>query len=144
MKQSSEKILAIVVLSFGVMYIITTLGLPRAPVGNPMSPLYFPIGLGILMSVLGFLMLIRTEGSKVRKEVPKRSYFMILTILCACFAYAMLFKIIGFVASTMLFLVGLLFLLNGYKKWLINIIVAISYTFGIWYVFEKIFMISLP
>ncbi|MDK2885129.1 tripartite tricarboxylate transporter TctB family protein [Pseudothermotoga sp.] len=89
MKQSSEKILAIVVLSFGVMYIITTLGLPRAPVGNPMSPLYFPIGLGILMSVLGFLMLIRTEGSKVRKEVPKRSYFYdtydSMCLLCLCY-----------------------------------------------------------
>ncbi len=43
----------IVSIILGIVYIIQTLALPRASIGSPMSPLYFPLGLGVSMVVLG-------------------------------------------------------------------------------------------
>uniref|UniRef100_UPI0033241479 tripartite tricarboxylate transporter TctB family protein n=1 Tax=Aminomonas paucivorans TaxID=81412 RepID=UPI0033241479 len=47
--------LAAVVL--GVLYGIQAWHLPKALIGNPWAPVYFPLGLGILMTVLGALLL---------------------------------------------------------------------------------------
>ena len=38
----------------------------------------------------------------------------------------------------------MLFLVNGIKGWLANIITAVIYSVGVWYIFEKVFQLSLP
>ncbi|MEJ5228422.1 MAG: tripartite tricarboxylate transporter TctB family protein [Pseudothermotoga sp.] len=150
MERKKDRWLAIVVLTFGIIYVVTTLNLPRAPVGNPMGPLYFPLGFGILTIVVGSIMLFQNMGhekvSGQEKEVikkPKR-YLQVFFGVLLCLSYAVLFDLIGFVVSTLFFLVAFLFILNGGKKWFVNLSIAFLYTVGVWYLFEKVFLISLP
>ena len=57
----------------GVLYGIQAWHLPKALIGNPWAPVYFPLGLGILMTALGALLfflearkgLTNLEGTKV-------------------------------------------------------------------------------
>jgi len=46
--------------------------------------------------------------------------------------------------STFVFLTSFLLLLNGLKKWPLCLTIALLYTIGVWYLFEKVFLINLP
>lgn len=150
MEKKKDRWLAVVVLAFGIIYVVTTLNLPRAPVGNPMGPLYFPLGFGILTIVIGSIMLFQSIGhekvSAHGEEVTKKSkqYLYVFFGVILCVAYAILFDLTGFIASTLIFLTVFLFMLNGPRRWIANLSIALLYTVGVWYLFEKVFLISLP
>lgn len=58
--------------------------------------------------------------------------------------YALIFERLGFLISTILFLGGVLFLINGVKHWLQNIIVALVFSGITWYTFSQLLDVSLP
>ncbi len=64
---------------------------------------------------------------------------MVLGIL-----YANIFYKIGFIYSTLIFLGGILFLVNGIRGWKANISVTVVFTLAVWYIFQKLFLIQLP
>lgn len=149
--EQKDRWLGVVVLTFGIIYVITTLNLPRAPVGNPMGPLYFPLAFGTLTAIVGLIIFLQAmkkvpEQSKTETEVKKKraNYSRLLLGIGISLIYASLFNYVGFVISTLIFLTVFLFVLNGIQKWILNLSVAILYTFGIWYLFEKVFLIALP
>ncbi|QSQ08787.1 hypothetical protein H0A61_01132 [Koleobacter methoxysyntrophicus] len=135
----------------GVVYSIQALQLPKATIGNPWAPIYFPAALGILMTAIG-IVIVAVELSKGRaadkgkgKDRGDRGYVkLILGTIIICIFYALIFDRIGFIVSTLLFLGGILFLINGLRAWKMNTAITAAFTFGIWYIFEKILMISLP
>ncbi len=142
-----ERILSLAVLSFGIIFTIVSLRLPRAPVGDPMGPIYFPLGLGMLMSIIGFLMLISRKSEETNhssRKLSKKALYTILLTVALGIMYAFIFNRLGFAVSTLIFLGTLLFIINGPKKWLTNISATVLFTVGIWYLFEKIFLITLP
>ncbi|HEY8541810.1 MAG TPA: tripartite tricarboxylate transporter TctB family protein [Pseudothermotoga sp.] len=148
MKQK-DKWLGITVLVFGIIYTVVTLNLPRAPVGNPMGPIYFPLAFGILTAIIGliiFLQAIRktSEQAEIELKKGKLNYKQLLLGIGISLIYALLFSRLGFVPSTLIFLIVFLFILNGVKKWILNLSISVLYTFGVWYLFEKVFLISLP
>ncbi|WP_041081043.1 tripartite tricarboxylate transporter TctB family protein [Thermotoga profunda] len=148
MKQK-DKWLGITVLVFGIIYTVVTLNLPRAPVGNPMGPIYFPFAFGILTAIIGliiFLQAIRktSEQAEIELKKGKLNYKQLLLGIGISLIYALLFSRLGFVPSTLIFLIVFLFILNGVKKWILNLSISVLYTFGVWYLFEKVFLISLP
>lgn len=49
----------------------------------------------------------------------------------------------GFVLPTLLFTALMPFVL-GYRNWMIILLISVIYTFAVWYVFEKVFLIILP
>jgi len=141
-----DRYLSAAVLGFGIIYTIAAWNLPRAPVGNPLGPVYFPLVLGLFIALIGFLMLLQSLKAHHEEHAAKsgRYAIRILTVLAFCVAYALMFNRIGFLFSSFVFLSALLILLNGFKKWLMNFSISILYTVGIWYLFEKVFLINLP
>ncbi len=141
-----ERIFNVLALAFGIIYTIASLKLPRAPVGDPMGPIYFPLGLGIFMAVLGALMLItsKKDDSARHENFQKKNFTIVIIIVALGIAYSFLFNKLGFIASTLLFLLALLFLINGPKSWLKNILISVIFTVGIWLLFERVFLITLP
>lgn len=141
-----DRYLSVVVLGFGVIYTIAAWNLPRAPVGNPLGPVYFPLALGLFVTVIGFLMLLQSLKAHHEEHAAKSGRYAsrVLTVLAFCVAYALMFNRLGFLFSSFVFLSALLMLLNGFKKWLMNFSISILYTVGIWYLFEKVFLINLP
>lgn len=139
-------IVGIAGLILGIAYTVQSLQLPKASIGNPWAPIYFPLSLGIFMTVLSVaLLIINIPTRKVFKkpDIPV-PWLLIIGTLIIGVGYALLFDRIGFIPSTIIFVVALLFLVGGTKGWLLNIVLAIALTLGIWYSFEKILYISLP
>ncbi len=135
----------------GIVYTIQAFHLPKAMIGNPWAPVYFPVGLGILMAGLGLLLVVleakkgltNLEGVK-RPNFQAASLKLIFGTAGLCILYALIFERLGFILATLIFLGALLFLINGPKAWKINTILTLGFTFGAWYVFVKLFQINLP
>ena len=134
--------------AFGVAYAVMSWNLPDASIGNPMAPKYFPLGVGVLAVILAIMLIVRGVGrGKVasKKKAPDKGYWVLIVgLIVCCLVYAFILEKIGFIISTIIFLLGMLFLVNGVKGWLANIITAVIYSVGVWYIFEKVFQLSLP
>ncbi|PRR80576.1 Tripartite tricarboxylate transporter TctB family protein [Clostridium liquoris] len=142
----------IVSIILGIVYIIQTLALPRASIGSPMSPLYFPLGLGVSMVVLGIILVVQEAlkgglNGKARQKSDFRLNYTGKLIIFTCIIsiiYAILYERAGFIISTIFFLEAILTAINGKDQWKINTIVAVCFSVGIYILFSKILGIILP
>ncbi len=136
-----------------VVWLIASLMLPKAPLGDPNGPMYFPLVLSIFLLVMGVIHFIqewkiRHQEKGVLKALKSgRSIKLIALTLVFCLIYTFIFERIGFLISTILFLIALLSLVNGikgWKKWVTNLTVAVIFSFVMWYGFSQLLEISLP
>ena len=131
-------------------FLISAFSIPRATLGNPNGPLYFPIGLSMMMFVLSIIYLfneLRTlneENKKIKELFEGRVMKLIGVTIALGIVYALIFETAGFLISTMIFLGALLFYVNGVKKWLVNLIVTFAFSFITWYGFSELLGVSLP
>ena len=143
----SDSIVGIFAIFLGAIYSAQSLALPKASIGNPWAPIYFPVSLGVLLIAVGVMILVKAlkhskEGSRL--SFPREALILIGGTLLICAVYAFIFERIGFIPSTMIFMGSVLTLINEFKNWKINLIVSVSFTLLIWGVFEKLFYINLP
>lgn len=131
-------------------FLIASINLPKANLGNPYGPLYFPIGVSLLLLLFSVLYLfqemktINEENGYIRKLLTGRTPKLIgITVLLGV-GYALIFESLGFLPSSILFLGALLFAVNGKQGWKINVIVAIAFSFLSWYGFSELLGVSLP
>ncbi|MDF2545413.1 MAG: tripartite tricarboxylate transporter TctB family protein [Anaerosolibacter sp.] len=141
---------AVLTLVIGIIYSIQSYNLPRATIGSPMAPVYFPLGLGVLMAIFGIILLTQSVKRGDFKGMDNKEKGLTYTgklIAYTCFVsiiYALIFEEAGFVISTILFLGSILFVVNGKDQWKTNTIVAVSFSLGIYIVFSKMLGIILP
>ncbi|SFK69148.1 tripartite tricarboxylate transporter TctB family protein [Salinicoccus halodurans] len=139
-----------IILVISVIYLILTFNLPEAKVGNPTAAMNYPLLIGF--SLLGLSILYILSEIKDKKKVfdaykifaDKELTIQVIIVLVLCLGYTFLFERIGFLISTVLFLGALLFLINGRRKWLTNIIVAVVFSTASWYTFAELLSVSLP
>jgi putative tricarboxylic transport membrane protein len=131
-------------------FLIASINLPKANLGNPNGPLYFPIGLSILMMIFSVVYLFQEwrkldeHNESIKLLLEGRTPKLIgLTVLYGAI-YALIFEPIGFLFSTVLFLGALLFTVNGRKKVVVNLAVAFGFSFLSWYAFSVLLGVSLP
>lgn len=145
-------LVGLVSIVFGTFYGIQAYYLPKAVIGNPMAPIYFPLGLGVMMAFFGIILFV-TEAKKGlnsddksrRPKFHAHSIKLIGIVVALCLIYTAIFDHAGFVFSTMFFLMSMLMIINnGKSKVLMNSIISLCFSFGMWYVFVKVFQISLP
>lgn len=155
---SGDVVVGALAVLLGVAYSAQALKLPKAMIGNPWAPIYFPFTLGVIMTVLGAVLCIRTlrlrqhageeqgenKESKEKPAVDKDFPRLALGTIALCILYAAIFNRLGFIAATMVFLGAMLFLVNGRKAWFTNILVSVVFTLGTWFTFERLLMINLP
>ncbi|MGG3914094.1 tripartite tricarboxylate transporter TctB family protein [Rossellomorea vietnamensis] len=137
----------LILLSF--FFLIASINLPKANLGNPNGPLYFPIGLSVFMLIFSAVYLfqewksLHIHNEEIKLLLKGRTPKLIaLTVLYGA-VYAFIFERIGFLFSTILFLGALLFTVNG-KKIVVNVLVAIGFSFLSWYAFSILLGVSLP
>lgn len=134
----------------GIALLIGALNLPKSTLGNPNGPLYFPALIAIILILSGIVYLVQefkargvkfTDFTQIRlgKSPMYLGVSLVLMII-----YTILFERIGFLFSTIIFLLGLLFMLNGHKKWIMNILVAVIFSVVTWYAFGTLLQVSLP
>ncbi len=136
----------------GVIYLVMSLLLPRASIGNAMDPLYFPMGLGVLLTLIGLLLFLKSDRSLIKlaiasmfvksdkdKEVSRMVFLTCVTAVL----YGLLFEHLGFVIATFGFMMSVLLITNG-KKYLVNTLVAGIFSVSIFVLFNYALGIPLP
>lgn len=133
-----------------IVYLILTYNLPQSHVGDPTAAQKYPLLIGYALLVLSILYLLTELKNKESvKEAfkifaDKELTIKVIVVLVLCLIYTFIFERVGFLISTILFLGALLFLINGTKKWLMNIIIALVFSFVTWYAFAELLRVSLP
>ncbi|WP_174614435.1 tripartite tricarboxylate transporter TctB family protein [Virgibacillus ihumii] len=146
----AKYIMPLFFIAVGVVYFVLSINLPEAKLGNPNAPSYFPIMISVLITVSSVIYLFNvwrkgeTETSDIPALFERRTLIIIAATLVLSIFYTLLFNVIGFLYSTLLFLGALLFVINGIKKWKSNIIVTVIFTYAAWYVFSELLNVSLP
>lgn len=142
---------SIITIAVGLTYMIMALNFPNATVGRPLEPKIFPVILGIAMTILGFALLIDEliKNSKSKdKETIKLSFGnngkkIAITVINAI-AYALLFNILGYVLSTIIFLEVELLIFGRLKSWKISTIVSVIFSIIAFLIFNTFLGLYLP
>lgn len=134
----------------GVVYTYQSYMLPRAPIGNPLAPILFPLGLGVFMMLLGAVTFaieaskgLNTDDKSKRPQFHLQGMKLIFFVIFMCLVYTVIFDRAGFVFSTLIFLMSMLMTINA-GKFKQNLIITLVFTLGLWYVFSSVFQINLP
>ena len=142
---------SIITIAVGLTYMIMAFNFPDATVGRPMEPKIFPIILGIALTILGLALLIQElmKNSKNKeKETIKLSFGnngkkIAITVVNAI-VYAILFNILGYVLSTIIFLEVELLIFGGLKSWKVSTIVSVLFSVIAFIIFNTLLGLYLP
>ena len=144
---------SIITIAVGLTDMIMALNFPDATIGRPMEPKIFPIMLGIVLTILGLALLIEeliknSKNKDVNKETIKLSFGnngkkIAITIINAI-AYAILFNILGYVISTIIFLEIELLIFGGLKSWKVSTIVSVLFSVIAFLIFNTFLGLYLP
>ncbi len=149
---ANEALMGLIVAVVGALYLLLTMGIKDAAVGNPMEPKFFPLMISILLIVLGLFFFLKTGPGRIKDSMVniKKAvgqdpdiYKTIGLTALNCTVYAFLFKRAGYVVSTVIFLEVLLYLTRG-KKWFVNSIISFVFSVAIYFVFSKLLGVMLP
>lgn len=145
-------ILGIIVTFIGILYAFNAFTLPKAAIGNPMAPLYFPIALGLALSILGIILIIRSDFSKIKPSISfikdqtpedKKVTYMITMTCLSGIVYGKLFELFGFIISTSIFLLSILLMTNP-KKYIQNTVISVVFSGSVYALFKFALGIPLP
>lgn len=142
---------SIITIAVGLTYMIMAFNFPDATVGRPMEPKIFPIMLGIALTILGLALLIQElmKNSKNKeKETIKLSFGnngkkIAITVVNAI-VYAILFNILGYILSTIIFLEVELLIFGGLKSWKVSTIVSVLFSVIAFIIFNTLLGLYLP
>ena len=144
---------SIITIAVGLTYMIMAFNFPDATIGRPMEPKIFPIMLGIVLTILGLALLIEeliknSKNKDANKETIKLSFGnngkkIAITIVNAII-YALLFNILGYILSTIIFLEIELLIFGGLKSWKISTIVSVIFSIIAFLIFNTLLGLYLP
>lgn len=136
--------LFLMLLSLGYLYL--SYRLPSYPY-VPVDADVLPNTLGIILFVLSIFLFFsksKDENEERKKLLAnKQDIFMLLIVAAFIFLYTFLLERIGFIITTILFLFITTRVL-GYKRHLINLIIAITIPVVFYFIFNTILKIALP
>lgn len=133
----------------GVVYLLMTISLPDARLGDADAPKYFPMMVAIFFIVMSIVYFIKEYlahydvSEDIKKVFKKDTLILIIATLVFSLIYTLIFERLGYLISTILFLGALLFLINK-NRWITNILVSVLFSIGTWYVFTQLLAVSLP
>jgi len=139
--------------AFGLIYGSHAYTMPRAMFGNPMDPIYFPLGIAALAIFIGVLLLLKSNfkasilalkniiNEDATKKNDRRRIFYTCIISVA---YALLFEHLGYVISTFLFMSAMITITSGAVDWKKSMIVALIFSVAVFFIFNTLLAVSLP
>ena len=139
--------------AFGLIYGYMAYSMPRAAFGNPLDPIYFPLGISAISILIGILLLVKSDFKASiqayknlinEDEVKKNDRRRILYTCIISVAYALLFEHLGYVISTFMFMFAMQTITSGKESWKKSIIIGLLFSVGVYFVFSTLLSISLP
>jgi putative tricarboxylic transport membrane protein len=148
----SDWILAVCTIIGALGYLYAASQLPEHSIGDPLGPTIFPaiIGLGLLGS--GLLLMLETYNKRqaaTAVAAPAESsegrprQLILVGVFLWTAMYYVAFEPVGYIISTIVFLMGLLSYFHRGKN-LINIAVAVGFTAFAFTLFDQFLGVSMP
>ncbi|WP_432361282.1 tripartite tricarboxylate transporter TctB family protein [Sporosarcina sp. UB5] len=141
-----DRKVSVVLMAISIIYLLLAFQLPDYPYSQVDSDV-LPKGLGFLLFGLAILLFIQnrpeTEEEKQKRNIKKEDVILLLVTLGALLLYVFFLEIIGFVLSTVIFLV-LTMRMYGYMNLKRNIIVSVIFTLLLYFAFNYLLKIYLP
>ncbi|MBX0357749.1 tripartite tricarboxylate transporter TctB family protein [Halobacillus sp. Nhm2S1] len=145
LKTLNQKV-SIFLILFAAGYLYLTYNLKEYP--------YVPVDSDFVPKILGYLLIIlavflffdkssETEEEKEKRQVPKKEMLVLLAVGGMIFLYIFLLEIIGFVLSSMLFIIACSWFL-GYRKLVTTFLVAVLFPLIMYLSFNYLLQIRLP
>ena len=137
----------------GGIYLISTLNLRQQTMGDPTGPKAFPFVVAILLIFLGIVLLVKEiKTPKERRSIlsfqidaeGKKVLIRIVITSIAGIIYGFLLDPLGYLISTGVFMLGLMFLINTFAQWKKNIMVSIGFSLVTYIGFATLLHLSLP
>lgn len=145
MIKSKNKLAASILLLISIFYLFLSYRLPAYDL-VPVDSDLVPYVLGVLLLILSIMLFFekdqRSEEQDSAIELNKNTLMMLGLISLIFIFYAMLFELLGFIISSILFIFTCTIVL-GYKRHIINILVSIITPIVFYYIFHLL-QISLP
>jgi putative tricarboxylic transport membrane protein len=147
-KNRNDAVAAAIFLLFSVVYGISAEHLPKAHLEEVIEANVYPFVLAVLLAALSLLLLFRSFSARQESAsswLPaKEIVLQILFLFAALAAYILLFRTLGYLSSTLLFMVGTLKFIDR-KRSLLNVILLSLFISGICYgLFVILFQIPVP
>ncbi len=138
---------------FGLGYGSYAYLLPRPMFGNPWEPLFMPLAVAAFMILIGILLIINgkmlpslsamKEFIQAHPERKTHRYRILFTCL-ASLIYAAIFEHAGYLLSTTLFMLAMLFITCGLSSWKRSVLIAFLFSISIYLIFDQLLAINLP
>ncbi|MDA5107188.1 MULTISPECIES: tripartite tricarboxylate transporter TctB family protein [Brevibacillus] len=144
MNKTFDRASSILFALIGALFVVESRSISTSAYGSEVGPNLFPMGLGILLILLGlrlFWETFRYRGA-VPSAVPLRHKRFLLMLL-ATVLYAWFLEEIGYVIGTFLFLLAG-FRLMGSASWWKSAAVALAFSVGVYAVYVHILKGTLP
>ncbi|KAA0955774.1 tripartite tricarboxylate transporter TctB family protein [Sporosarcina sp. ANT_H38] len=144
MSKTFDRYASIAFLLIGLIVFIESQKIPSSAYGSSVGPEIFPMWLGIILLILSLRLLYETFTYKSETaDTGKLQYKKFLIILGSAIFYAFALEKIGYIISTFIFLL-IAFQTMERGRLLPSILIAIGFSFGIYYFFVEFLGGSLP
>lgn len=150
---SKNSITGLFAVIFGAIYVILSLRLPHVNLGDPLGPKVFPLLIGILTIVLGVGLVVRERftPSEKRKNISfkatqdvKDLVFRIGLSSLFGIIYGFLLDPLGYLLSTFIFMLLLMYVVNRFQRVLESIVVSVGFSLVTYVSFGILLDLSLP
>lgn len=110
---------------------------------SDVGPRAYPTILLIILIICGLSLIFQGVRRKEKKPAPKFNLKRVLPMVGLLLFYAFALDFIGFIAATLIFLVGAMLLL-GERRPIPIIGISLVFSVGAYFLFTKLLMIALP
>ena len=132
----------------GLVYAFAAFTLPQAAFGRPHEPKIFPAILACFLIAFGAAQLFQEIGARREagggKTFSGKAAAQIVATIANCLLYALIFERIGFVFSTILFLMIEFVIFDSWRVWKRGIIISVVFAGLMYLVFGLLLGIVLP
>ena len=142
MKQDSDVYVGIVLLIAAFFGVVETMQLPRSSAVG-VSGAFYPNIIFAVIAGCGCGLIFQGLTRTRKNTMPKFNWKELIPILLVLLAYVFLLEYLGFIIMTLIFMVVCMWLL-GERRPLFLAAVPLVGTFGIYYLFSNVFLISFP
>ncbi|MCK1999126.1 putative tricarboxylic transport membrane protein [Paenisporosarcina quisquiliarum] len=144
MNKKFDRVAGIAFLLIGILFFIESQKISDSAYGSSVGPKIFPMGLGLILTLLSIRLLYETFKYKTEDSTKdKLQYKKFFIIFGSALLYAFFLEKIGYVVSTFLFLL-IAFQTLERGKVIYSIIISTVFSVGIYYMFSELLGGSLP
>lgn len=150
---SKNTLTGILAVLLGGIYLFATLNLKQQTTGDPLGPRVFPLIVAALIIILGIILVVREVlTSKENRDIllfklsdeGKKVLLRIVITSVLGIIYGFVLDSLGYLISTTLFMIGLMFLVNTLARWKQNLLVSIAFSVVSYGAFAMLLHLSLP